>query len=80
MFGTGVGESNGPIEERTLWSYVIQIANAMKEVHSKGLAVRNLDVTKVLVVGKNRYVCFLVLHFSLGAPNLWLGRRQTDYF
>lgn len=54
--GTGVGEANGPLEERILWSYVVQIANAMKEVHDQGLAFRMLDVSKVLVTGKNRYV------------------------
>lgn len=54
--GIGVGEANGPLEERILWSYVVQIANVMKEVHAQGLAFRTLDVTKVLVTGKNRCV------------------------
>lgn len=44
----------GPIEEAVLWSYIVQIANAMKEVHDRGLAIRTLDVSKVLVTGKNR--------------------------
>ncbi|KAF8316433.1 hypothetical protein DL93DRAFT_2078204 [Clavulina sp. PMI_390] len=52
--GLGVGEPAGPIEEKTLWSYVVQIVSAMKEAHDKGLALRVLDATKVLVVGKNR--------------------------
>ncbi|KAI0045167.1 hypothetical protein FA95DRAFT_1561372 [Auriscalpium vulgare] len=43
-----------PIPERTMWSYIIQIAGAMKAVHDKGLAVRMIDVTKVLLTGKNR--------------------------
>ncbi len=43
-----------PIQERTLWSYVTQIANALKAVHSSGLAARNLDPSKVLITGKNR--------------------------
>lgn len=67
--GLGPGEPNGPVEERVLWSYVVQIANAMKEVHDAGLAFRGLDVTKVLVVGKNRCVgvlfCFRVVLLAL---------------
>ncbi|KAI0742728.1 hypothetical protein C8Q80DRAFT_1190482 [Daedaleopsis nitida] len=42
------------IPERTVWSYVIQIANAIKAVHDAGLAVRLIDPTKILVTGKNR--------------------------
>ncbi|TFY61339.1 hypothetical protein EVG20_g7096 [Dentipellis fragilis] len=42
------------VSERTLWSYVIQIAGAIKTVHEKGLAVRMVDPSKVLVTGKNR--------------------------
>ena len=42
------------IEERTLWSYIVQIASAIKAVHERGLAVRMIDVTKILVTGKNR--------------------------
>uniref|UniRef100_A0A8H7XVS5 PAN2-PAN3 deadenylation complex subunit PAN3 n=1 Tax=Psilocybe cubensis TaxID=181762 RepID=A0A8H7XVS5_PSICU len=42
------------IPERTLWSYIIQLASAIKKVHSSDLAVRMIDVTKVLVTGQNR--------------------------
>jgi serine/threonine protein kinase len=43
-----------PIPERVLWSYVTQIANALKAVHSLNLAARNMDPSKVLITGKNR--------------------------
>jgi PAB-dependent poly(A)-specific ribonuclease subunit 3 len=43
-----------PIPERIVWSYVIQLANALKAVHTAGLAVRCLDANKVLITGKNR--------------------------
>ncbi|WVR04775.1 hypothetical protein IAU60_001787 [Kwoniella sp. DSM 27419] len=43
-----------PIPERVLWSYITQIANALKAIHSSNLAVRNLDPSKVLITGKNR--------------------------
>ncbi|KAI0946119.1 hypothetical protein AcV7_010175 [Taiwanofungus camphoratus] len=42
------------IPERVVWSYVIQIANAIKAVHDMGMAVRIIDATKILVTGKNR--------------------------
>lgn len=42
--------------ERTLWSYIIQLAGAIKAVHDAGLAVRVVDVTKILVTSKNRFV------------------------
>ncbi|KAK1225999.1 PAB-dependent poly(A)-specific ribonuclease subunit 3 [Marasmius sp. AFHP31] len=44
----------GAIPERTLWSYIIQIASAIKKVHEAGMAVRTIDATKVLLTGKNR--------------------------
>ena len=46
------------VPERTMWTYVVQIANAIKAVHDAGLAVRMIDATKVLLVGKNRYSHF----------------------
>ncbi|KAL6308885.1 kinase-like domain-containing protein [Sparassis latifolia] len=42
------------IPEQTMWSYVIQIANAIKAVHDSGMAVRIIDPTKILLTGKNR--------------------------
>ena len=44
------------VPERTIWSYVVQIANAIKAVHDAGLAVRLIDATKILVTSKNRQV------------------------
>ncbi|KAJ7115556.1 hypothetical protein C8R43DRAFT_123764 [Mycena crocata] len=42
------------ISERTLWSYIVQLAAAIKRVHDAGQALRMIDVTKVLVTSKNR--------------------------
>ena len=42
------------IPERTIWTYVVQIANAIKAVHDAGMALRTIDATKILVSGKNR--------------------------
>ncbi len=42
------------VPESTLWTYVCQIASALKTIHQSGLAARVLDTTKILVTGKNR--------------------------
>jgi len=43
-----------PIPEPTIWSFMIQISNAMKAVHDRGLAFRVIDATKVLLTGTSR--------------------------
>ncbi|KAF7793555.1 hypothetical protein EIP86_004669 [Pleurotus ostreatoroseus] len=48
---------NARVPERTVWSYIIQIAGAIRAVHEAGLAVRIVDATKILVTGKNRVRC-----------------------
>ncbi len=42
------------LSESTVWSYVIQLSSAIRHVHSCGLAVRNLDLPKILLYGKSR--------------------------
>lgn len=42
------------IPEQILWSYVTQIASALKAIHSVGLAARVIDPSKILLTGKNR--------------------------
>ena len=49
-------KSSPPIPERLLWSYFTQIANAIKAVHSSGMALRGLDPSRIILTGKNRYV------------------------
>jgi len=43
------------VPERTLWSYIIQLASAIQAIHDAGLAVRVMDATKIFVTSKNRY-------------------------
>lgn len=40
-----------PITQEYLWTYLVQLTNAMKAVHSVGLAMGNLDWDKVIVTG-----------------------------
>jgi PAB-dependent poly(A)-specific ribonuclease subunit 3 len=42
------------IPEMVLWSYITQIASALKTIHSNGLAARVVDITKIIFTGKNR--------------------------
>ncbi|KAI0027731.1 hypothetical protein K488DRAFT_81002 [Vararia minispora EC-137] len=55
---SGRGQSGsspaGLVPERTIWSYIIQIAEAIKSAHDAGLAVRMIDISKVLLTGQNR--------------------------
>ena len=44
------------IPERVIWTYVVQISSAIKQVHEARLAVRTIDATKILVTGQNRFV------------------------
>lgn len=37
------------LSETTIWSFVIQMASALKTIHSAGLAARTIDPTKILV-------------------------------
>lgn len=42
------------IPEQVLWSYLTQIANALKAIHSNGLAARIIEPSKILLTAKNR--------------------------
>ena len=42
------------VAEQVLWSYMVQIANALKNIHASGLAARIIDASKVIVTSKNR--------------------------
>ena len=42
------------VTETILWSYIVQITNALRSIHAAGLAARIIDPTKVIVTSKNR--------------------------
>ncbi|KAJ8690277.1 PAB-dependent poly(A)-specific ribonuclease subunit 3 [Pleurotus ostreatus] len=56
--GTGRGPSrnaqSNTLPERTIWSYVVQIASAIRKAHEAGQAVRTIEPSKILVTGRNR--------------------------
>ncbi|EWC47134.1 hypothetical protein DRE_03503 [Drechslerella stenobrocha 248] len=68
--------------EHMLWSYIVQIASALKTIHAAGLAARTIQPNKLLLTNKNRIrinCCsiFDVLHFEGGRTLLEL--QQDDY-
>jgi PAB-dependent poly(A)-specific ribonuclease subunit 3 len=53
--GRGVaGGGIGGVPEATLWGYIVQIASALKAIHSIGLAARLLTPSKIILTSKNR--------------------------
>ena len=42
------------VPEQVLWSYISQIASALKAIHSNGLAARIIEPTKILLTARNR--------------------------
>lgn len=49
-------KKNGKIilSEETIWSYIVQLASAIKTAHAAGLALRSIDPSKILVTSKHR--------------------------
>lgn len=59
------------ITENLLWSYIVQIASCLKAIHDNGLVYRILDLSKILVSGRNRYckfICFCFYSLMLFLP------------
>lgn len=49
------GRSTGShVPEHVLWSYIVQIASALKSIHNGGLAARLIDPSKILLTSKGR--------------------------
>lgn len=72
-----------PIPETTLWNYIVQLANALKAIHSANLAARCIDLSKIILTDKNRIrldACGIldVVQFEARRP---LGElQQEDFF
>ena len=76
---------NVHIPEQVLWGYMTQIANALKGIHSNGLAARVIDATKIILVGNNRIrlnACAImdVVQFETQRPMSDLQRQDLVNF
>lgn len=74
--GAGHGgrfQHKGPVAESVLWAYISQVANALKAIHGANLVARCIDVSKIILTGKNRIrlsACSVldVVQFDLRRP------------
>ncbi|KAI0487373.1 hypothetical protein F4859DRAFT_501838 [Xylaria cf. heliscus] len=72
-----------PVQEKVLWSYLVQLSSALKVIHKAKLAARCIDLNKVILTDKNRIrlsACsiFDVIHFEAHRPIEEL--QQEDFF
>lgn len=73
------------VTEPVLWAYVVQIASALKLIHSSGLAARVVDASKILVTSKNRIRlngCGIldIVQFDNNVPLAQLQRQDLANF
>lgn len=47
-------QKNQSVPEKELWSLICQLASALREAHSNGLALRVVESSKILITSKNR--------------------------
>lgn len=71
------------VPEKVLWSYLVQLASALKAIHKAKLAARCIDISKVILTDKNRVRisgCSVldVLHFEVARRVEEL--QQEDFF
>lgn len=76
---------NMHIPEHILWGYMMQIANALKAIHSNGLAARIIDPSKILLTSRNRVrlnACAImdVVQFDAQRPVADLQRQDLVSF
>ena len=73
------------IPENQLWSYIVQIASAIKSVHAAKLAVRCMDASKIILTDKSRIrlnACSVldVVHFEAQRPLEELQQEDFIHF
>ena len=74
-----------PITQEYLWSYLVQLVNALNAVHSKGLAINILDWHKVIVTGSPGRIkitgCgpFDVLNFNANRTRDIYAEQQQNF-
>jgi PAB-dependent poly(A)-specific ribonuclease subunit 3 len=69
------------VPEQTLWGYVVQIAQALKAIHSNGLAARLIKPSKILLTGKNRIrlnACAVLDVTQFDSPTPLMELQQDD--
>nr|OQO23926.1 hypothetical protein B0A51_11556 [Rachicladosporium sp. CCFEE 5018] len=77
----GAGRAIQFVPEHELWSYLVQLGNALRAIHQNELAARSVVPSKVLLTSKNRLrlsgCCVLdILHYEQHRPTSEL--QQAD--
>eukprot|EP00096_Caligus_rogercresseyi_P006307 TRINITY_DN2264_c0_g1_i3.p1 TRINITY_DN2264_c0_g1~~TRINITY_DN2264_c0_g1_i3.p1 ORF type:complete len:588 (+),score=166.05 TRINITY_DN2264_c0_g1_i3:240-1766(+) len=79
------GSPHTPLPENVIWTYIIQLTSALRQIHSAGLAYRTLDPTKILILEDNRLLLncggiFDILTFdpSSGNPTAAIAHYQQE--
>jgi PAB-dependent poly(A)-specific ribonuclease subunit 3 len=70
------------IAENVLWGYMVQIASAIKSVHTANLAVRCMDPSKVIVTDKHRIrlnACSVLDVVQFEANRVLAELQQEDF-
>ncbi|KAI5817266.1 hypothetical protein BZA77DRAFT_310204 [Pyronema omphalodes] len=70
------------VPENVIWSYIVQLASALKTIHGTGLAARVLDLSKVLLTSKMRIRlnCVGILDVIASDPAKNLTDNQLEDF
>ncbi|CAG8954277.1 hypothetical protein HYFRA_00005898 [Hymenoscyphus fraxineus] len=81
-FGNRVTQT---VPEQVLWSYIVQLASAVKAVHAASLAVRCMDPSKVILTDKGRVrlnACSIldVVQFDAQRPLVELQQEDFIHF
>lgn len=71
-----------PATESILWSYIVQISNALRAIHSANLAARCVDLGKIILTDKNRIrlsACGILDVVNFENPKPLADLRQEDF-
>ncbi|EGT33770.1 hypothetical protein CAEBREN_06531 [Caenorhabditis brenneri] len=64
--------------ETLIWSYIIQIAAALRAIHGSGLACRSLDLNKIICYGNKIMLSFCGMHDVLDPDSTPIQQLQNE--
>lgn len=58
------GSQYSGLPEVQIWNYIIQLSSVLRYIHSCGLAVRFLDISRILICPRSKLVFYdLIIYF-----------------
>jgi PAB-dependent poly(A)-specific ribonuclease subunit 3 len=70
------------VPEHVLWSYAVQISNALRSIHTNNLAARCIELSKIIVTDKNRIrlsACGILDVVKYETPRPMVELQQEDF-